>query len=362
MVPHRLTHSLLLSPLLPVMSLLYGAIVRARNKLYDAGVLRQMRLPGPVISVGNLTAGGSGKTPFVIHLAAIIHRFGATPVLLSRGYGRLHKLPLVVAPGEEVSDPARTLGDEPALMRKHAPYLWLGISRNRHALGQQISRRTTRPVFILDDGFQHRRLQRDLDIVMIDRMQPLIENRMLPAGSLREPVTGMSRADVAMINGATGGSTNDPLAETLRTIEPELLVFHCVQQVERLITFGRWQDKDREIEPARQALTAYLVAAIGNPARFQRDMQQFGINIKGSRFYRDHRRLVRKDWLACAAAARAEQADALVTTEKDAIKLEEGFAFPLLVAVQSTRVEEQADFERLLSKMTEVKIENASSR
>ncbi len=347
-------HPSLLSPFLFAMSLLYGTAVRARNGMYDAGILRQSRLAGPVISVGNLTAGGSGKTPFVIYLAAAIHRLGATPVLLSRGYGRSDKTPKVLAPGEEARNPACTLGDEPALMRRHAPYLWLGVSRNRHALGVQISRRAVRPVFILDDGFQHRRLGRSLDIVLVDRTQPLAENRLLPAGTLREPLGGLRRADVVVINGPSPHPQRDPLTVILKAVRPDLLIFHCVQRIERLITFDRWRDNDLDVGSWGHALPAYVVAAIANPARFQRDVQSLGIDVKGSRFYRDHRSLGRRDWNACAAAARSHHADVIITTEKDAIKLVEAFDFPLLVAVQSTAVEEHAEFERLLAATTEV--------
>jgi tetraacyldisaccharide 4'-kinase len=346
-------YSMLWRPLLFAPGLLFEGLVRARNKMYDASLLPQVRLPHPVISIGNLTVGGSGKTPLVIYVAQMVSRLGGIPVLLSRGYGTALKAPVILPPGESVSFPAQVLGDEPALVRRHEARLWLGISPDRHAAGLRISQVGTPMVFILDDGFQHRRLKRDLDLLVVDRMQPLAQNRMAPLGTLREPLAGLRRADLVVINGRYKNGDYDPLEAAIREIKPNGVIFHCAQQIERLVPFAEWQGKSPAAGLSRDTKAAFLVAAIGNPERFRRDVQALGIEIKGTRFFRDHFRLRAGDWLSCTREARASGAGALITTEKDAIKLSDALDFPLFVAVQSTRLTEQSQLEQMLATMIE---------
>jgi tetraacyldisaccharide 4'-kinase len=326
----------------------FQGLVRLRNRMYDLSLLPQVRLSHPVISIGNLTVGGSGKTPFVIHVARTISRMGAVPALLSRGYGRAGKARIILAPGAQIPSPAHTLGDEPALVRRHESRLWLGIWRKRYIAGLEISRQTQRLCFLLDDGFQHRHLKRDMDLVLIDRTQPLEENRMLPAGTMREPVAGLRRADVVVINGRHQGHGEDPIELFVHKINPRLPVFHCQQRIERFVRFSEWQNQAPENGSPSHPPSAYLVAAIGNPDRFQKDVEALGIAIAGTRFFRDHFRLRDSDWADCISEARARGAASVITTEKDAIKLKEDPGEELLVAVQSTYLEEQDEFERKL--------------
>jgi len=333
--------------------LVYEVLVRLRNLLYDASLFPKRCLPRPVISIGNLTAGGSGKTPLAIHMAQIILRVNGTPALLSRGYGREARNPIVLKPGERITDPVRVLGDEPALVHRTVPHLWLGISPDRHAIGLEIARRAAHPLFILDDGFQHRRLKRDLDILVIDRTQPLTENRMLPRGTLREPLGGLHRAGLLIINGVWEDPGRDPVEIAIRRIKPDALIFHCVQKIEHLVSWAQWRNHNAAGEMRAQAGPALLVAAIGNPRRFHRDVQALGMEIKGVRFFPDHYCLQQSDWQACVDEARRCGAAVLVTTEKDAIKMADGLDFPLLVAVQSMRLSEEDQLERMLRALIE---------
>jgi tetraacyldisaccharide 4'-kinase len=342
----------LLAPIFGAAGVMFGGIVRLRNRLYDASILPQRRLPAPVVSVGNLTVGGSGKTPLVIHLAQTVARLAANPVLLSRGYGRTIKADTILEPFKEIASPERYLGDEPALVRRRLPQLWLGISRNRHALGLAICSRCSHPVFIVDDGFQHRRLHRDLDILVVDRSQPLQANRLLPLGTLREPLQGVRRADIVIINGEIAESPQDPLERWLRAnIKEGAEIFHCAQEIEGLVPFGAWSKGIGEPVPIKQTGPVFLVAAIGNPHRFQRDVLALGLDIKGTKFYRDHFDPNPGCWQACIEQARAAGASCIITTEKDAVKLDRALEYPLLVAVQSTRLREQADLQERLQTM-----------
>src|SRR5512144_2287876 len=196
-----------MAPALWAASAMFGGAVRLRNRMDDSSLLPQKRLRQPVISIGNLTAGGSGKTPLAIHLGQTIHRLGGTPVLLSRGYGREQRSDIVLAPGNDLNDlsvSSEQLGDEPTLVRRRVTELWLGISANRYRVALAVSRRCADPVFILDDGYQHRKLARDLDMVVIDCTQPLAENHILPRGTLREPWENLGRADMIVILGPVG--------------------------------------------------------------------------------------------------------------------------------------------------------------
>jgi tetraacyldisaccharide 4'-kinase len=340
------------SPYLSVPSFVFEAIVRARNELYASGWLRQTRLPRPVISIGNLTLGGTGKTPLAIYLAELLGKLNAAPALLSRGYGRHSRDSIqVFGPEDEVSDLVRRAGDEPALVRRRVPAIWLGVSKDRRAAGQRVLEQRPDAVFILDDGFQHRKLHRDLDIVMVDRAQPLSANRVFPRGTLREPLTGLERAQVVLINGRYQGSA-DPLEASVREINPRAQILHCVQRVDALIPYERWSTS-RIIGNNNNPGSAFLVAAVGNPERFRDDIKTLGVRIVGTRFFRDHQPLSPRALVQCVKEARSSRAEAMITTEKDAVKLSESPEFPLLVSVQSTRMHEPEVFQRIVGTLIE---------
>jgi len=337
------------------MALLYEGGVRLRNALFEASLLRRRRLSRPVISVGNITMGGTGKTPLVIHIANTIARAGAVPVLLSRGYGRKTRIPVLLPPGETARDAADLLGDEPAIIRRHVPQIWLGIAPDRHLVGERISRRVPGSVFILDDGFQHRRLHRDLDLVVVDASRPLSENRMFPRGTLREPLAGLNRAQLIIVNGAPSSPGVQATEAFLSRNSPGIPLFHCRQQISRLVPMDAWRGAgaedgrlvEKNMEPA------FLVAAVGNPERFLGAVRALGVDIRGSRFFRDHYRPDSSEWARCIREARLAGAGALITTEKDAIKIGADLDFPMLVAVQSTDLVEQAELERLIGSLLE---------
>jgi tetraacyldisaccharide 4'-kinase len=338
-----------LAPVIFIPGLVYEALVRARNGLYSAAALPQHRLPRPVVSIGNITMGGTGKTPLVIYAAQMIKNLGFNPVVLSRGYGRVEpNRTHILSPADKVPSPAETLGDEPALIRRHLPSLWMGISKDRFAAGSTISKQLERAVFLLDDGFQHRRLHRDLDIVVIDRSQPLASNRVFPRGTLREPLSALHRCHMVVINGMQAGEGPDSSAAEILRYQEKAPLFYCKQTIEALIPFSNWKEEITHGLPALPVESAFLAAALGNPERFERDIRQRGISVHGARFFPDHYRLKPDDWRECAEAARRWKVDAIITTEKDAIKMSHPPDFPLLVSVQSTVLFDSESFERIL--------------
>jgi tetraacyldisaccharide 4'-kinase len=337
----------LLSPMAAAGSLVYGGIVRLRNRLYDDSWLKARELMRPVISIGNITLGGSGKTPLAIYLANMVLRAGATPVLLSRGYGRQTAQDRIVAPGDEPRDPPSDLGDEPALIRRHVPQIWLGISKHRSRIGMEIAGRCSEAVFILDDGYQHRKIRRNLNLLVFDRSQPLEGNRMAPLGTLREPLAGARRAHAAIINGHSDGCMGDRFEDSVRRIiGAGGGIYHCIQEIDCIPAFDAWKRGAMRDAPIEPGLPVYLTAAIGNPGRFHRDALGLGCPIKGSAFFRDHVRLNARQWDACIKAARLSGASAFLITEKDAVKISDTVDFPIFVAVQSVRVIERDDLEK----------------
>jgi tetraacyldisaccharide 4'-kinase len=347
-----------LAPVVYLPGLVYEAIIRARNGLYATGKLPQYRLPRPVISIGNITLGGSGKTPLVICVAQMLEKLGHTPAVLTRGYGRTRaKETRIVAPGETVLNAAEALGDEPALIQRHVSSAWLGVSKNRLKTGKEIAKRDPKVVFILDDGFQHRKLFRDLDIVIVDASQPVQSNRIFPRGTLREPVSGLHRCDMIVFHGSPKGVQPDTAGLMPQDLKPRVTIVHCKQTIQALVPFTSWNHNPAASKAhgctSKVPKSAYLVSAIGNPERFQRDIRRMGIGGPGATFFPDHHALRQKDWQKCVVKARRKGADTIITTEKDAIKISEPPDFPLFIAVQRTEIPDTDAFEIILKNRLE---------
>jgi len=337
-----------LDPLLFLPGAAFEAVVRARSRFYSAGIFRSHRLPGPVVSIGNITLGGSGKTPLVIYAAQVLAGLGFIPAVLTRGYGRRHsdKL-LIVSPGQQFSFPASILGDEPALVRRRVPSVWLGVSKDRRAAAAAIAGRASGVVFVLDDGFQHQKVFRDLDIVIVDRTQHLATNHIFPRGTLREPVSQLRRCHIVVINGISGPGAQDLAEPALRSLNINARLFYCDQRIKSLVPFSRWVAGEEAV-CGTHPKSALVVAAIGNPERFRRDVVRLGIDVRGARFFADHHRIDPKEWRSCRKEADAGAVDAIITTEKDAMKIDQIPGFPLLVAVQETEMSDADGFGRLL--------------
>ncbi len=232
------------APAVYIPGLLFEALARARNGLYEFSLLPAHRLRAPVISIGNITMGGTGKTPLVIYVAQMLSNSGYTPAVLTRGYGRWRSSEMhVLRPDETVPYPAKTLGDEPALIRRLVPSAWMGVSKNRYRAGTVLSKRNKRMVLVLDDGFQHRKLHRDMDIVIVDSSRPFRSDRIFPRGTLREPVSSLRRCDVIVINDSTDSVQNNEMETEIRHLKTRAKIFHCRQEIQALIPFLSWCEK-----------------------------------------------------------------------------------------------------------------------
>jgi tetraacyldisaccharide 4'-kinase len=268
---------------------MYGAVVGARNELYDRGLLRPRSLPAAVVSVGNLSAGGSGKTPFVMLLGELLKARGIPFDVLSRGYGRTSHGVLLV-------DPAglpQQFGDEPLLIARklQVPVI---VGEDRHAAGRFAEARFTSQLHLLDDGFQHRALARDFDIVLVTPQDAT--DKLLPAGRLREPLRSLRRADAVVL--ASGASLDSfPLENKLV-----------------------WRVR-RGILPPQIPLRPVVFCGIARPQTFLLQLRAANIEPVADAFYRDHHAYTEKDIRELLDLKQRSEAGGFVTTEKDAVNL-----------------------------------------
>lgn len=293
------------------LSAAYGAAVAARNHLYDRGFLKAKRLPCPVISVGNITAGGTGKTPTVILLAELLKAAGRRPAVLSRGYGGSARGQVNV-----VSDGARTLlswteaGDEPVLIARRTEAVPVLVGPRRAPLGYAALDRFGADCLILDDGFQHRSLARDMDIVLVEAARPFGNGRLLPAGPLREPPAALARADLVVAVGK-GEPPPEYFAgrRLLRAARRPLDLTEAVTG--RTLPLSSLAGK-----------RVLAFAGIGSPGPFFRGLSELGAELVCGLAFADHHPYCRADLQALSAKAGEKAAELIVTTEKDWIRLE----------------------------------------
>jgi tetraacyldisaccharide 4'-kinase len=292
-------------------SLIYGAVTHLRARAYRKGILKPRRLDGTVISVGNLTVGGTGKTPMVLWIAERLASEGKSVGVLTRGYRGRPRAARETSPSARsasTSDEVRMLqsrlGDRAAF----------GVGPDRHANGVGLANRGVN-WFVLDDGFQHLQLARDLDIVLIDATNPFGGGRLLPAGRLREPRSALARADIVVIT----RSNHAPAVEAAVRRETDASIYYARPKLEVIRSFTDGQLAGNVTPSALGPLFAFC--AIGNPQAFAADLRAWGLEIIGHRFFPDHHRFTDADDEEILREAKAANAAGLICTEKDLYNL-----------------------------------------
>ncbi len=297
------------------LSPLYGRVMALRAALYAGGWLTSRRLRRPVVCVGNLTTGGSGKTPLVIKIAVELSRHGLRPVIVSRGYGRASEATVhVVADTDAVLLDPQEAGDEPYLMAQKLPGTPVVVGSDRFAAGQEALRRFDSDVLIMDDGFQHLRLRRDADILLLDGTEFRTEARCLPGGNLREGPAAAERADLIVL-------TCNPSRETTEALHrwaPQVPVHRA-----RFNTPFVHSLPDGERSPAAilQGKIVAAFAGIARPQRFFASLQQIGARVALTRSFPDHHAYRPAELDTLQRDAQNARAQFLVTSEKDAVRL-----------------------------------------
>ncbi|MGE5206989.1 MAG: tetraacyldisaccharide 4'-kinase [Chlamydiota bacterium] len=307
-----------------LLAAVFGAGVRARNALYDRGTLRARRLQGPVVSVGNLSVGGAGKTPFVITLGELLQARGMTFDVLSRGYGRASRGVAFVDP----QGSPRNFGDEPLLIARRlgVPVV---VGEDRYEAGVAAEQKFGPRLHLLDDGFQHRALARDFDIVLVTGDD--LHDRLLPAGRLREPMTSLRRADAVVLSSA---------------VKPADLALG-----KQLV----WRTK-RDIVLRDPPANPVAFCAIARPKQFFLQLRFAGCEPAAEAAFRDHHAYTESDVRDLLQLRERCQAGGFVTTEKDAINLGElsSQLQPLaVVPVKMELVDASAALDRMLAIIAE---------
>ena len=313
-------------------SLGYLLVVQSRNLLYSVACLRGRELPCPVVSVGNLTVGGTGKTPTTLWLAQELAGRGYRVAILSRGYKRKGSRPETLLPGYDPSVDSLHMGDEPAVMA--AIYgQRVGVGRKRDEVGDLLLGESEIDVFLLDDGFQHRRLVRNLDLLLLGEDW---EGWLLPSGPFREPWGALKRAHLYLI---TGSREKWNAILTRRVKHPQC--FYGSLEPKGLVVREdhRWEELPLAAMSGSRILA---VSGIANAAPFYRMIQDWGGEIVDTVEFPDHHDYSTKDWQKISRAAR--RVDRVITTEKDIIKLTRfPFARDKLYALRVTMAVEEGE-------------------
>ncbi|HVQ55851.1 MAG TPA: tetraacyldisaccharide 4'-kinase [Pyrinomonadaceae bacterium] len=329
---------------------LYGRATDLRNALYDRGVFRSYDLGARTISVGNLTTGGTGKTPLVAHIADILAANGDNVCILTRGYGRRDENERVlVADGTRVLVDAETGGDEPVeLARKLVGKAIIVADADRVVAAKWAKAKFDVTTFILDDGFQHRRAKRDLDIVCVDATKPFRNAKILPEGNLRESLNGLKRADNVVVTGIDQAEDIRALQKEIREINPAANIFSARTQIVRA---SRLEDfLGRSVgSPDDIPRSAFAFCGIGNPESFFASLVGAQIVPVGRRSLRDHYPYNQTDVENIEGEAEAAGAESLITTGKDAVKLKNlTFRIPCFVVETEILIDEADEFRRLI--------------
>jgi tetraacyldisaccharide 4'-kinase len=300
---------------LHLLSLPYGAAVWAKALFYSISLWNPKRLPCPVICVGNITVGGTGKTPLVMALAKGLMERGIPVAILSRGYKGNEPSGPLVSDGQTVLLSPEESGDEPYLMAQALKGLPIFIGKDRFVNGQMALQRFGVRGLLLDDGYQHLQLHRDLNILLIDSRIGFGDHHLLPRGILREPLAHLRRAHLFVLTKVENIETCKPLENELHQFHPSLPVFHSHYEPRGLVgPRGEWEELH-----SLKGKKALALSGIANPEYFSLLLRKCGMEIVSEAIFPDHHRFTNKD--LASIEERRKRVDWIVTTEKDMVKL-----------------------------------------
>jgi tetraacyldisaccharide 4'-kinase len=298
--------------LIGTLSAIYGTAAAWRRAWYARDPSRRRRLARPVVSVGNLRVGGSGKTPIVEYIARMLVECGERPAVLTRGYARREARDgvTIVSDGTRVVADLDTAGDEPLMLARALPGVPVLVGADRYLSGTLAERRLGATVHLLDDGFQHFELARDVDLLLVSEED--LNDRPMPAGRLRERIDAAAAADAALV---TAGY--DSAAERVGRAVGVPVVFRVARAIGVPRTIGAVRDS--VVVPS--ASRVFVATGIARPDRFVADIASAGWEISGVLEFRDHHRFDARDVERIATEARAKGSAIVLTTEKDAVRL-----------------------------------------
>lgn len=305
---------MLLFPLY-LLSLPYEGVVRARSLFYSLGLLKTKTIPCPVISVGNITVGGTGKTPLVIALAKGLMGRGISVAILSRGYRGKKTSQPVVSDGKTIFLSPEESGDEPFLMAQACKGIPILVGKNRFINGRIALQRFGVKGLLLDDGYQHLPLHRDMNILLIDSHIGFGDHHLLPRGILREPLSHLRRANLFLLTKLEGPEIFQPLEKKIREIHPSSQVFHSHYEPVSLVGPQEEQEEFHSLKGKK----ILALSGIANSNYFTSLLRKCGMEIVREAIFPDHHLYTKKDLPFIEEKSRG--VDYIVTTEKDMVKL-----------------------------------------
>ncbi|MGA9767451.1 MAG: tetraacyldisaccharide 4'-kinase [Blastocatellia bacterium] len=333
---------------------LYELAVRLRVAAYETEYRRAKRLDGTVIAVGNITLGGTGKTPMVAYIASYIESEAHSVAILTRGYGRTSSGMRLLNASRESSTNDRAqnsyseFGDEPLMLARALPNIPIVINKDRYAGGRWAIDRLGAEVLVLDDAYQHLALARDLNILLLDATDPFGGFEMVPFGRLREPLYALKRADLVIVTRADKpfdqDQTNSIIKHFCGNKVPVMYVYASITRLRHIETAEMYETNQFT------GWNAAAMCGIGNPQAFADDILQAGINIVSENFFPDHHAFTQQDLDRVTAAAQDAGADMIITTEKDAVRLEglKHGAVPVYAAQLEIQSEDDVRLKSLL--------------
>jgi tetraacyldisaccharide 4'-kinase len=298
------------------LALLYGAVIWLRNLFFDIGILKTIDVGVPVISVGNLTAGGTGKTPVVKEIAALLTASGKRVAVVSRGYGRESSGTVVVSDGKNILTDTLSSGDEPMMIARSLPNVIVISDEDRVRGARKAIDDFFADVIVLDDGFQHRRIKRTKDIVLMDAKRMPFDTMLLPAGYRREPMSSLDRADAVLVTKANG-----------KTIADGLLNDERISDVDRRFSSSFVPSGIRHFSGGvKQSLdilkghSVILFCGIASPESFRKTVESCGAIVKEMFAFGDHHQFTSGELKEAVDSLHRNEADFILMTEKDAVR------------------------------------------
>ncbi|MFN0278459.1 MAG: tetraacyldisaccharide 4'-kinase [Pyrinomonadaceae bacterium] len=350
------------------LSWIYSKIISARNQLYDRGVFEIFDLGARTISIGNITTGGTGKTPLVAYVASILAERGERVCILTRGYGRkdANKRVLVSDGAQILADPI-VAGDEPfELAQKLLGKAMVIADADRVSAAEWAKRKFGITAFVLDDGFQHRKAKRDVDIVCVDATDSFGGGKTLPAGRLREPISNLARADIVVITRANLAGDISNLKFEISDLNNVAGFFVAKNEVVHIIPLKEFHAKTQRTQSEKprgehasertgvtniqaSTRTAFVFCGIGNPQNFFDQLRQESLSFIATETFRDHHLYTQRDVDDLEILAREKGAEIFLTTAKDAVKLSDlKFEIPCYVVEIEMLIDDPAAFAALL--------------
>jgi tetraacyldisaccharide 4'-kinase len=327
-----------LATLLQGLSAGYGIIVHAKNAAFDSRIFPRKKLLCVVISIGNITVGGTGKTPMTLYIANLIMTLGYSVVILSRGYkGTAEKAGGIVSDGKALLMSAAEAGDEPYMMASTLKGVPVVVGRNRYEAGNRAITAFSPDVILLDDGFQHIKLARDIDLVLVDHRRPFGNGYLLPRGPLREPVSALKRANIIIET-----RCDDPkkpgakLVKTMHRLSLNTPVFQSGQTPHIVQVISGKQPSLPNPNPSGlphllsllQAKRVFAFSGLAENRNFHRTLTEIGCHLAGVKEFPDHYWYGERDLALIRKAATEKRAELILTTQKDAARIPKGVEWP----------------------------------